>query len=87
MLHMDLSYSGDVFSPSTHVEASLQAWPNNHVRGCNLKELFVAASHLVVPLALISSAFKGVLPLGSLLFQLSCPCPAMTCLLAACPPV
>ena len=27
--------------PSTHVEASLKGWPNNHVRGCILEELLV----------------------------------------------
>ena len=34
--------------PSTHVQASLKGWPNNHVRGCILKKLLVQLSCLLV---------------------------------------
>ena len=42
-LHMSTSEFADKFGclPSTHVEASLKEWPNNHVKECILEELLV----------------------------------------------
>ena len=46
-LHMNIYNSNNSFGylPSTHIEASLKGWPNNHVRGCILKELLVSGNH------------------------------------------